>query len=126
MVSKPHHYLRFTSEDRDDIKALELFIEHFNGKSIFLHDEWLSSEKLHMYPDASGNLGYAAVYGSKWCLQPYLDIHVHYHISIKERFPIVLLVEIWGPLLCNQKCLFFSDNLPVVEIVNKQSSTDKT
>ena len=64
-VSKPHHYLRFTLEDRDDIKALELFIEHFNGKSIFLHDEWLSSEKLHMYPDASGNLGYAAVYGSK-------------------------------------------------------------
>ena len=36
------------------------------------------------------------------------------------------MVEIWGPLLCNQKVLFFSDNLPIVEIVNKQSSKDKT
>ena len=83
-------------------------------------------KKIHVYTDASGNLGYAAVYGTKWFVQPWLDIHAHYHISIKELFPIVLLVEIWGPLLCNQKVLFFSDNLPVVEIVNKQSSKDKT
>ena len=101
------------------IKASALFIEHFNGKSIFLQYECLSSEKLHMYTDASGNFGYAAVYGTKWFG------HAHYHISIKELSPIVLLEEIWGPLLCNKKILFFSDNLPVVEIVNKQSSRDK-
>ena len=64
-VSKPHHYLRFTSEDRTDIKAWQLFIEHINGKYIFLQDEWLSSEKIHMYTDASGNLGFAAVHGTK-------------------------------------------------------------
>ena len=81
-----------------------------------------------MYTDASGNLGYAAVFGTKWFVQPLLDIHAHYNISIKKVFPIFLLVDIcsWGPLLCNQKIIFFSDNLPVVEIVNKQSNKDKT
>ena len=74
-ASKPHQYLRFTSEHRADIKPWQLFIEHFNGKSIFLQYERLSSEKLHMYTDASGNLGYAAVYGTKWFVYGWLDIY---------------------------------------------------
>lgn len=92
-----------------------MFIDNFNGKSIFHRDEWLSSHKLHMYTDASGSMGYAAVYGSKWFVESWFDIHANYHISIKELFPIVLLMEIWGTHLSNQKILFFSDNLAVVQ-----------
>lgn len=42
-----------------------------------------------------------------------------------ELFPIVLALEIWGNKLKNHKILFFSDNMDVVEIINKQSSMDK-
>ena len=66
----------------------------------------LSAEKLHMYTGDSGNLGYAAVYGTKWFVHPWLDIHTRYLNSIKELFPIVILVEMWGPLLCNKKKSF--------------------
>ncbi|XP_062591615.1 uncharacterized protein LOC134253122 [Saccostrea cucullata] len=124
-VSKPNHYIRLTAEERADIKAWQLFIDHFNGKSIFHQDEWFSSQKLHIYTDASGALGYAAVYGSKWFAQSWLDIHTDYHISVKELFPIVLLVEIWGTHFSNQKILFFTDNIAVVEVINKQSCRDK-
>lgn len=125
-VSDAFEEIDFTSEERADIKAWQLFIDNFNGKSIFHQDEWQSSHKLHMYTDASGSMGYAAVYGSKWFVEFWLDIHANYHISIKELFPIVLLMEIWGTHLSNQKILFFSDNLAVVQVVNKQSCKDKT
>lgn len=35
-------------------------------------------------------------------------------------------MEIWGSHLSNQKILFFSDNLTVVQVFNKQSCKDKT
>lgn len=59
--------------------------------------------------------------GQNGLLNLWLDIHANYHISIKELFPIVLLMDIWGTHLSNQKILFFSDNLAVVQVVNKQS-----
>lgn len=45
-------------------------------------------------------------------------------ITTKELLPIhiVLALEIWGKKLKNHKILFFSDNIAVVEIINKQSS----
>ena len=125
-AKKPFHLIRLNGEARSDLKAWQIFIENFIGKSVFLNDSWLSSETLHMYTDASGSLGYAALYGSKWFAQPWLDVLVVYHISVKELFPIVLILDILGYHLQNQKVLFFSDNLAVVRVINKQSSKDKT
>jgi len=125
-VSKPHHFIRLNNEARADLKAWQLFISHFNGKSVFLQRDWHSSEKLRLYTDASGSLGYAAVFGSKWFAKPWKDIHAHYNITIKELFPIVLILELWGATLSNCKVIFFSDNQAVVEVINKQSSREKT
>ena len=125
-IQKPHHLIRMNSEARSDLKAWQEFITNFNGKSIFLQEEWISSAKLNMYSDASGSLGYAAVLGSHWFANAWLDIHMPYQIAIKELFPIVIALELWGHKLCNHKIVFHSDNMAVVEIINKQSSKDKT
>jgi hypothetical protein len=50
------------------ISAWKIFIETFNGKSVFLKDHWQNSESLNLYTDASGNVGFAAVFGS-WANQ---------------------------------------------------------
>ena len=55
---RPHHLIRINAEARSDIKAWQDFILDFNGKSIFLQEEWISSPKLNMYSDASGVLGF--------------------------------------------------------------------
>jgi hypothetical protein len=47
------------------------------------------------------------------------------HITVKEIFPIVLAVEIWGQTLSNHKVLFMMDNQAVAEIMNKTSSKDQ-
>ena len=41
-------------------------------------------------------------------------------------FPIVLAIEIWGQSMSNSKIYFMSDNMAVVEVINKQTSKDKT
>ena len=125
-IHKPHHLIRMNGEARSDLRAWENFIVNFNGKSIFLQDEWVSSTKLKLFSDASGSLGYAAVLGSLWFANAWLDDHMHYQIAIKELFPIVIALELWGKKIGNHKIVFYSDNMAVVEIINKQSSKDKT
>lgn len=49
-----------------------------------------------------------------------------YQICIKELFPIVLALEVWSVHFKNKKVLFLSDNMAVVEVINKKSSRDKS
>lgn len=46
--------------------------QSFNGKSVFLSDNWISSDHLKLFTDASGNIGYAAVFGGLQILGPNL------------------------------------------------------
>jgi hypothetical protein len=125
-VTHPRSSIRLDSEARSDIKAWATFLENFNGKSVFLFDNWVSSSSLKLYSDAAGKIGYAAVFGSQWFAYKW-EIHQEsYHITIKELFPIVLAIEYWGFKLQNHKILFFSDNMAVVDILNKQTSREKT
>ena len=97
-ITNPSHYIRLGKEDRADLSAWKLFIDSFNGKSVFLSDNWVSSDYLKLFIDASGNVGYAAVYGSKF---------VAHQIAVKELYPISLALEIWGKGMKNPKVLFF-------------------
>jgi hypothetical protein len=74
---------------------------------------------------ASGSLGYAAVFGSLWFAKTWPSHLQHYQIAVKELFPIVLALEIWGDILKNSKLLFLCDNQAIVEVISKQSCKDK-
>ena len=47
-----------------------------------------------------------------------------YHITLRELFPIVLALEIWGEYLQNKCVTFYCNNQAVVYIINKQTSKD--
>ncbi|CAG2216057.1 unnamed protein product [Mytilus edulis] len=66
-VSHPCHYIRLTRESKADIGIWKSFIDHFNGKSVFYADKWLSSDSLSLYTGAAGSLGLAGVMDYK-CL----------------------------------------------------------
>ena len=122
----PHYRITLNAETRADLKAWYDFIEHFNGKSCFLFRDWISSESLKLYSDATGvHGGYAAVFGNKWFSGEWPPEMKELHITVKELFPIVLAVEIWGHILSNHKVLFFTDNMAVSDTINKTSSKDK-
>lgn len=125
-VSKPHFRIRMNSQARLDLNAWCEFIDNFNGKSMFINDDWQNSHKLNLYTDAAGRFGYGAVFGTKWFYGTWEDLSLQqdYNITFKELFPIVIAVETWGQALANQSILFHSDNIAVVEIINKISSKD--
>ena len=125
-IVKPHHRIRLTSEARADLLAWETFILQYNGRSCFHFDKWVVSDSIRLYTDAAGvHGGFAAVLGHQWFSGPWPTDMQSLHITIKELFPIVLAIEIWGHLLKNHKILFMTDNLAVVHIINKTTSRIK-
>lgn len=124
-VVRPDFYIRFSSGARADIAVWKSFISNYNGKTVFYEDKWLSSDNLSLFTDASGSLGCAAVFGSHWFALPWPDNLKEHQIAVKELFPIVLALEIWGTHMGNKKVLFLSDNIAVVHAINKLSCKDK-
>jgi len=102
-----------------------LFLKDFNGKSLFLPDRFLTSDSLNLFTDASGSLGYGAVFGSKWLSGTWNDLWRSRSITLLELYPIVLAVELWGESLANKCLSFYTDNLALVDILNKQTSKDR-
>lgn len=102
------------------------FISQFNGKSVFLAKEWDSSDFISLYTDASGPIGFSAVLGEQWFAQQLSKELLHFQTAIKELFPIALALEIWGYQLQNKKILLLTDNMAIAQVINKQSSKDKS
>lgn len=99
------------------------FISQFNGKSVFLAKEWDSSDFISLYTDASGPIGFSAVLGEQWFAQQLSKELLHFQTAIKELFPIVLALEIWGYQLQNKKILLLTDNMAIRSLINSQART---
>lgn len=124
-VSKPDFRVTLNKENRRDLQAWRVFIEHFNGKNLLLEQRWITSRSVHLYTDAAGALGYGAIYGNKWFNGRWPFELECMCIAFKELFPITLALEIWGSSFRN-KCVFVhSDNRAVLYIINKQTSKDQ-
>ena len=98
------------------------FLAKFNGKSFFLKDTWEMPHNLERYTDAAGSIGYGAVFGKHWFGGEWPVTWKTYNIAVLELFPIVLAVHIWGHLMADKCVVFFTDNVAVVDIINKQTS----
>ena len=68
-VSKPHHLIRLTctKEMKADLRIWQEFVLKFNDRSFFLEDWWLCSQHLRLFTEASGSLGFGAIFGDKCC-----------------------------------------------------------
>ena len=78
-----------------------------------------------MSSDAS-HLGFGACYGSQWIQCPFPEEWKQLNITFLELYPIYVLVKMFGLKIRNSNILFYTDNEAAEEIINKQSSKDKT
>ena len=124
-VSKPHYFIRITKEVREDLHMWAEFLANFNGRTIFMAEQWLSSTSLNLFTDASGTLGYGAVLGSSWFYGAWSQQWVNQNITLLELYPIVLAVQIWGNRLANERIIFHTDNQALVPVIIKQLSKDR-
>ena len=80
---------------------------------------------IHLYTDASGSLGYGAVFGRNWLYGAWPKRWSSLNIVILEMFPIVISVEIWANRLANKCVTFHADNQALVEVINKKTQKIK-
>lgn len=105
-VRMPNHCIRLNREVKEDLNLWLSFLSNFNGKSFFLEDTWLSSSKLNLFTDASGALGFGALFGSHWCYGKWPSSWQYQNIAILEFYRIVLSLYLWGAAMSNQCILF--------------------
>jgi len=100
-------------------------LTNFNGRSFFLEDHWHSSDKLELYTDAAGSLGFGSVFGKEWCYGKWPDNWLHLNIAMLEFYPIILNLYLWGHQMRNCCILVLTDNEALVHVINKQPCKDK-
>ena len=122
----PNHCIRLKREVKEDLNLWLSFLSNFNGKSFFLEDTWLSSSKLNLFTDASGALGFGALFGSHWCYGKWPSSWQYQNIAILEFYPIVLSLYLWGAAMSNQCILIFTNNEALVHVINRQTCKDKS
>ena len=106
-VHMPNYYIRLNREVKEDLNLWLSFLSNFNGKFFFLEDTWLNSSKLNLFTDASGALGFGALFGSHWCYGKWPLNWQYQNIAILEFYPVVLSLYLWGAAMSNQWILFF-------------------
>ena len=82
-VNKLHHWISINKEARLDFLWWHSFIESWNGVRIIL-DSPITSDELHLYTDASGTLGFGAVFASHWFSVAWPSFLLQYSINFKE------------------------------------------
>jgi len=120
-----YHYVRINREVKAVLKLWQSLWTGFNGRSFFLEDFWDSSDKLELYTDAAGSLGFGAVSGSKWCNGKWPDNWLHQNIAMLECYPIVLSLYLWCHQMQNRCILFLTDDEALVYVINKRFCEDK-
>ena len=117
--------MRITNEVRKDLELWKTFLSQYNEITYFRYQKLINSDTIRLSSDACKS-GFGACYGSKWIQGTYPNSWQQLHIIILELFPIYLLMKICGHWMSNSNILFLCDNKAVTDIINKQSSKDKT
>ena len=73
--------------------------------------------QIEVSSDASGALGYGALFQHHWFSGSWLVSQASQSIEHKELFPTVVVAYVWGPFWSSNRVNFLSDNSSVVEIL---------
>ena len=102
------------------------FSSRGSGCSFLQYPQWAPLPDFEVSSDASGALGYGAVFQGHWFSGAWLPTQVSQSIEYKELFPIVVAAYLWGPRWASKRVNFLLDNHSVVEILRSGTSRAPT
>ena len=123
VVNHLEQFVRLNIGARSDITWWRTFAHQWNGTSM-LYAYSLQRAQLHVYSDASGSWGCAALTGPAWFQLQWPPATGECHISAKEMIPIVIAAILWGKNWQGRSVRFHSDNSAVVALLNSGSVRD--
>jgi len=110
-----------------DLSIWSSFLDNWNGVSYFPSEGQINSE-LHLYTDASGNIGCAGSLNSAWFSFPWPKDFVlnerkkNDSIALRELIPVVIACLTWASTFSSRTVILHCDNQSVVEIINARRS----
>ncbi|KAM4017451.1 uncharacterized protein ACNLHF_007081 [Anomaloglossus baeobatrachus] len=85
----------------------------------------LSNSQLELYTDAAGATGFGAIFQTHWCVGKWPKLWVEAglvrNLALLELFPIIVAVELWGPVFSGRRVCMHCDNMAVVHSINALS-----
>ena len=117
------HPICISAEFKKDLRWWLQYLASWNGVYFWVYPGLSPPINLEMSSDASGSLGFGAIFGSHWLYGKWPSVLQSSSIEYKELFPIVVSAHIWGPSWFRQVVLFHCDNESVVHILNSRTST---
>ena len=88
--------------------------------------QWAPLPDFEVSSDASGALGYGAVFHGHWFSGAWLPTQVSESIEYKELFPIIMAAYLWSPRWASKQVNLLSDNRSVVDILQSGTSRAPT
>ena len=116
------HPIRLNREFFLDLTWWRELFRSWNGCSFLQYPQWAPLPDFEVSSDASGALGYGALFQRQWFSGSWLASQVSQSIEYKELFPIVVAAYVWGPLWTSKRVNFRSDNSSVVAILRSGTS----
>lgn len=101
----------------------ELF-HRWDGLSFFLMPEWAPIPDFQVSSDATGTLGYGAIFQHQWFCGPWSASQQPLSIAYRELFPIVVAAYLWGPQWSSRRVEFLCDNESVVAVLSSGTFRD--
>ena len=105
----------------------QLFLDNWNGVSLFLPPFTEPSPQIHLFTDAAGSIGYGAFFDNLWFQGKWLPSHQlnpasGISITWQELYPIYLACMLWAPHWANRRICFHCDNQATVAILSAKNS----
>lgn len=116
-LKNPSAHVRVSTEIKKDLLVWIQFLEHYNGKTMW-QQEFVFESEFMFQTDAAGSVGFGAVWGTQWCADRWVLNGFCKNIVLLELFPVVVALEIWGPLFTNKRLVVSTDNKGVAFAVN--------
>ena len=107
-----------------DLRIWAEFLAHYNGISVMTESPKCDSNTIHLLSDAS-DLGFGGSYAKQWIQGRWDPFWKSLNIAVRELYPILVLVKLFGHLWENHHIIFHCDNQAIVSCLNKHTAKDK-
>ena len=119
-----HHWVHLSSEVKEDLRVWLVFLANYNGISFFVKDGWVPPHIHSLQTDAAGSRGYGGTYDSRDFLGAWPEQCTQLSIALLELYPIYIAIFLFCEEMANTRLTIFCDNMSVVHILGKLSSSD--
>ena len=123
-VKHLYHHVTLTKECRRDIKMWQVFLQSWNGVSMFLEDKVTDVDDLDM-GSAASDIGFAGYFEGKWFQSRWPDdlpidaTRGAHSRCFMELYPIVICALLWDGAWRGKRINFHCVHLDTVEIIRK-------